>query len=244
MKIKNYIALNESTTWRENVLYNVKALGQKSKNNRYYPDETIAEALHLYDDLPIYINHDENHIGERRYEDLAGFFRKPRFEDGIVGEAHLNPMHPLYERIKWDYENGSKLGFSHQIGKVQVDADGKTIRHIGEVFSLDLVTRPATTITLKEEEDVEDKEEYSDDHETRIKTLEDGHHDHEGRLKELENIKKENEEFKSRVDKYLSEVVGKGKGKPKQILPVSEMPEVYSTDDDLEKFAKSLLKGK
>lgn len=137
------------------VLKGVKLCGMESQNGAVYGKRVFSEACHLYDNVPVYVDH--NSSKRRLYTERLGHVRDPRAcEDGLRGDLHLNPHHAMYESVKWDYEHGSRVGLSHvahcSYGK---GSDGREyISRINKVHSVDLVDSPATVKTLREEAQV------------------------------------------------------------------------------------------
>jgi len=131
------------------ILKNVKLIGVKSDNNRKYPIEVLQEAKNLYNEVPVYMGHKQ---GKRVYTERLGVVKNPICKaTGLYGDLHLNPFHVNSPAVQWDYENNSKsIGLSH-------DADGVlekgVVKKLKKVYSLDLVTEPATTESLREEVD-------------------------------------------------------------------------------------------
>ncbi len=141
------------------ILYGVKLLGEASQNqaprDNLYPKTTRAKAITLLEGRRVYVNHPrKSEAGEtRRYEDGMGVARAVEERgDGLYGNYHFNPKHPLAEQLFWDAEHApGDLGFS-------INGNGKTVRRNGrnlveeitELFSVDLVSRPATTKGLFE----------------------------------------------------------------------------------------------
>lgn len=134
------------------VLKGVKLCGNESQNGAVYGKRVFSEACHLYDNVPVYVDH--NSSKRRLYTERLGHVRDARVcEDGLRGDLHLNPHHTLAESVRWDYEHGSRVGLSHvahcSYGK---GSDGREyVSRINKVHSVDLVDNPATTRTLKEE---------------------------------------------------------------------------------------------
>jgi len=136
------------------VVRNVKLLGLISANNREYTQECVDKALPLYEGCPAFADHVED--GKKHpYRNKLGVHRNVRRTvDGIYGDFHFNPKHPLAEQLCWDAVNDpAGCGFSHDIRARTIRKDGKTIvQEIVSVESVDLVTKPATTSGLFEEE--------------------------------------------------------------------------------------------
>jgi hypothetical protein len=144
------------------VIRGVKLIGFESKNNRIYPPRVLKEAVHLYEGAKVNIDHPERGPGqERKYMDRFGAIKNVRFVEGqgLYGDFHFNPHHPMTEQVLWDAENNPEaLGFSHnatlRLGKPQ--GGKEVIESIVQIRSMDLVADPATTSSLFESENMDD----------------------------------------------------------------------------------------
>jgi hypothetical protein len=133
------------------VLYGVKLLGEVSKNGRRYKPEAMKKAVPLYEGRKSYVDHPEHEklAEDRKFRDWSGEFRNARYVEGrgIFADQHL--------RKEGDYFAGiieaaqrfpTAVGYSHVAdGASRMDGDTEIIESITEVFSVDLVTDPATT---------------------------------------------------------------------------------------------------
>ena len=150
---------------RENgVLYGVKILGRTSRNGREYPSSTLQEAIVLYENAKVNLDHpDGDPRKPRSYQDRFGMIRNVelRENDGLFAELRFNPKHPLAEQLLWDAEHAPEnVGFSHNVEAIVRRADDRQIiDKIVSVRSVDLVADPATTTGLFESttENVQDE---------------------------------------------------------------------------------------
>ena len=134
----------------QGILYGVKLLGESSKNGRRYTGDAIKNAVALYEDRKIYVNHPRRDelSDDRKFESWAGVSRNPiARHDGIYGDIHLRKKSDYFEGIIEAAERfPNSVGFSHVAdGTSRLDGDTEIIESITEVFSVDLVTDPATT---------------------------------------------------------------------------------------------------
>ncbi len=139
-------AVNQET----GVLSGVKLLGLESKNGRSYPKSTIAKAAALYEGAKVNVNHTRE---SRQYQDRIGNVRGVTVrEDGLYGDFHFNPKHPVVGQLLWDAVNApGNVGFSHDVEARCAKQGGKTVvEEIIRVQSVDLVADPATTRGLFE----------------------------------------------------------------------------------------------
>lgn len=132
------------------VLRGVKLLGMESRNKRRYKREGMQKAVSLYEGLKIYVDHPsrDDAGGERKLKDWAGVITKARFEsDGIYGDVKLRKESEHFRGIiEAATEFPNAVGFSHVAdGDSDYEGDTEIVESIRKVFSVDLVTDPATT---------------------------------------------------------------------------------------------------
>lgn len=138
------------------VVSGVKILGVKSRNNRVYPLETLRAAAPLYENAKVNVNHPDGSPTEsRKYQDRVGSIKNVTLqENGLYGDFHFNPKHPLAEQMLWDAEKAPEnFGFSHNVeAVVRLENGAQIVDKIVRVRSVDLVADPATTSGLFESE--------------------------------------------------------------------------------------------
>lgn len=136
------------------IIRGVKVLGLESKNGRIYTESAIRTAAHLYSEAKVNIDHPEgNPNGPRKYAERLGELRNPQPRaDGLFGDLHFNPRHPMGERLVWDAEHmPQNLGLSHNVEARMNRKNGKhVVEAILRVQSVDLVADSATTRGLFE----------------------------------------------------------------------------------------------
>lgn len=141
------------------VIRDVKLIGFKSKNNRTYPPNVLKNSVSVYEGAKVNLDHPERDAAQpRKYSERFGVIRSARFVEGqgVFGDFHFNPKHPLAEQVLWDAENNPEaMGFSHNAVVRSVRSrDGMDVAEsILSVRSMDLVADPATTSSLFESED-------------------------------------------------------------------------------------------
>lgn len=168
------IQLDESVTVDEEsgVIKNVRVLGSRSNNCHDVPGVTegteytrtaMKGVLSLYEDATVYVNHNRKEPdAERPFSDSFGVLRENRIADDKDGPAvranlHYNKAHPLAGMVVEDVKNKlGRCGLSHHAftSKARVSEGRYVVESIGEVRSVDLVTRPATSKNLWESEQV------------------------------------------------------------------------------------------
>lgn len=136
-------------------LRGVKLVGGTSRNGRRYPGDTLSSAVELYRGKKVYVDHPKpsDFEADRSVRDWVGTIHNPRFEAGaIYGDVLLRKASPMFEEIVEMAElHSSALGFSHVAdGDSHHDGGIEVIDRIKAVYSVDLVTEPATTSGLFE----------------------------------------------------------------------------------------------
>lgn len=136
------------------VVSGVKIIGVKSRNNRVYPISTLRDAAPLYENAKVNVNHPDGSPNEsRKYQDRVGSIKNVTVEEnGLYGDFHFNPKHPLAEQMLWDAEKAPEnFGFSHNVeAVVRLENGAQVVDKIVRVRSVDLVADPATTSGLFE----------------------------------------------------------------------------------------------
>lgn len=136
------------------VISGVKIIGTKSRNKRLYPKDVLENAVRLYENAKVNLDHPNEGVSKpRSYHDRFGTIRNIRFEeDGLYADFHFNPRHSIAEQLLWDAENSPEnVGFSHNVEAVlERGEEVDTVRKIVSVRSVDLVADPASTNGLFE----------------------------------------------------------------------------------------------
>ncbi len=144
-----------------NVILGVKIQGLVSLNNREYLPKALRDAVPLYEGAKVNVDHpgkrDLNAV--RSYHERFGTIRDVRFVEGqgLFGNLHYNPEHPLAKQVLWDAENNpTSVGLSPIVRASVSKKNGRiVIEAIASVQSVDLVADPATTGSLFESADDE-----------------------------------------------------------------------------------------
>jgi len=143
------------------VLRGVKLIGLESRNGRRYRQSALEQAKSLYEEAKVNVNHPkEGPLAPRDYQDRLGVIRgvELRSGEGLFGDLHYNPKHPLSEQLVWDAQhNPRNVGFSHNVlARLSREKEQTIVEEITRVQSVDLVADPAATLGLYEhaEEDL------------------------------------------------------------------------------------------
>ncbi|MCC6493097.1 MAG: hypothetical protein IT424_08745 [Pirellulales bacterium] len=139
------------------LLRGVKLIGLQSLNGRRYRPAALAAAVSLYEGAKVNVNHPtEGPLAPRDYRDRLGVIRQVEFrpDEGLFGNLHYNPKHPLAEQLAWDAENNPRnVGFSHNVlARLSREAGRSVVESIAHVQSVDLVADPAATQGLFEQQ--------------------------------------------------------------------------------------------
>lgn len=139
----------------DGVLEGAKLIGNKSLNAREYSDPVIAAGIHNYEGAKVYLNHPRDRGGalERDFNDWVGVVESPTArKGGGFGKVRFRKEHARFKEICEAIENfPTHFGFSH-VADIDSEFKGgiEHVTKIGEVFSVDLVTDPATTAGIFE----------------------------------------------------------------------------------------------
>ncbi len=139
------------------VIKGVKLVGNISRRNRRYPQHVLRNAIRLYEGTDCYVNHVDPG-SRRKAEDKIGKIRNVRESmdgNGLVGDLHYIPSHPMAESLAWAAENDpTQYGLSHNAnGPTRREPDGsETVLRIDRIQSVDLVGAGATVESLFEDE--------------------------------------------------------------------------------------------
>lgn len=126
-----------------------------SRNNNYYPDAVLREAVPLFDGVRVFVKSDEEHLkGQgKSFNQLIGQLSNPKFIEGEAADtgylqADLDVLQSAGDvpaRLKEAYERGMTqlFGFS-------IDADGtasknrgrRVARQLKKIHSVDLIIEP------------------------------------------------------------------------------------------------------
>ena len=150
------------------IIFDVKIIGCESKNGRHYPNQTLRDAIPLYENSKVNLDHPEGDPRKpRSYLARFGVIRNVhlRENEGLFADFLFNPKHAVAEQLLWDAENSpGNVGFSHNVEALvrrggrhsacesQRHSQGTAdvVERIVAVRSVDLVADPATTQGLFE----------------------------------------------------------------------------------------------
>ncbi len=134
------------------LVLNVALTGPDSKNGYHYSEAALREAVPLYDQKPVFLDHAPDRLKprDRSTRDLVGNIINPRFEDGRVrGDIRVLDTESGRTFLALANTNLPGVGMSHVV-LAQRSTDGTTVETIRDVVCVDAVMNPATTITFRE----------------------------------------------------------------------------------------------
>ena len=143
----------EARELKGNLVKNVKVLGQRSRNGRYYPLDVMQKALSKYDGIVVNLDHKPNE--PRSVLERFGRIINPRLEsDGIYGDLEFNTGHAWAGAFEYFVQNQpDAIGLSHAaIAKTRMDhkTGEEIVEDITELDSVDIVHSAATNKNLFE----------------------------------------------------------------------------------------------
>jgi len=156
-----FVENDNASTQEDGVIRDVLILGSKSRNFREYTAPAIHKAVPLYEGVAVFTDHptatDRDRKG-RSASDRFGVLRSVRCVESaagpqIRGDLHYLTTHPLSTRVAEDQlRKLNFFGLSHL-----ADGTGRTekgitmVESIDKVTEVDLVTNPATAMSLREQ---------------------------------------------------------------------------------------------
>jgi hypothetical protein len=132
-------------------LYNLAVVGTRSKNGVIYPQNVLQDAVGLYVNAPVYIDHSDKEVLAKK----VGWIIKAWWDHNlgqIRADIAIVRSHPLANVILWAYEKKPDYcGLSHDVEAEVEESNGiKIVKKIVKVNSVDFVSNPATTTSLVE----------------------------------------------------------------------------------------------
>lgn len=137
------------------LVLNVALTGPDSRNGYRYSESALREAVPLYDQKPVFLDHAPDRLKprDRSTRDLVGNIINPRFEDGrIRSDIRVLDTESGRTFLALANTNLPGVGMSHVV-VAQRSTDGSTVELIRDVVCVDAVINPATTQTFRESQD-------------------------------------------------------------------------------------------
>ena len=136
----------------QRIVRNIALAGIASRNGYSYSENSLKEALQLYEGKPVFLDHAPNRKQpqERSTRDLVGSIVNVTFEDQrIRGDIRVLDTESGQTFLKLLDVETTGIGMSHVVRAIK-STDGKSVEKIAEVISVDVVMNPATTTTFSE----------------------------------------------------------------------------------------------
>lgn len=134
-------------------IFGVKVLGNSSQNGRDYPLDVRQRAAELYEGARVNIDHPSGRNLERGFRDWVGRLENVQVKpDGTFADLQLRKKHPEFEQIvEAAQEFPRQFGLSHVADCESRRVAGRDrVTNIKQVFSVDIVQEPATTLGITE----------------------------------------------------------------------------------------------
>lgn len=178
--IRTQVLEYSSPKVKGSVIIGVKIIGCKSIHGYSYPVPVLKEAMPLYENAPVFIEHPgdrEKNRGSRQLQDYFGNLKNIRQRQdgkGIYGDLHVKESHPMAQGVLEEAAGAARFGLSHN-AVVDIDKEAGEVTEIISVNSVDLVDEPATTTNLFESKEppmADEKKETPPVETDRIEVLE------------------------------------------------------------------------
>lgn len=132
------------------LIRNVALAGLESKNGYRYSASALREAVPLYEDRPVFLDHSRRPF-ERSTRDLVGSIVAARFDGGrIRGDIRAVDTEAGRTFLALAETGAPAIGMSHVV-LAEMNAEGTIVERIVDVISVDAVAFPATTSSLSEQ---------------------------------------------------------------------------------------------
>ena len=134
------------------IVHNIALTGRDSKNGYSYSEQALRQAVSLYENKPVFLDHATNisRPHERSTRDLAGSIVNPRYAEGrIRSDIQLLDTEAGRTFLALAESKSPAVGMSHVVLAERSD-DRSVVEVIHDVVSIDAVVFPATTSTFSE----------------------------------------------------------------------------------------------
>ena len=197
-QIRDWRAVDVRVDREERVVANIALTGLESRNGYRYSEAALREALPLYEDKPVFLDHAVNagRPYDRSTRDLVGAVVNPRFDNERVrGDVRVLDTEAGRTFLALAEGANPAVGMS-QVVLAERSADRAVVEKIHEVVSVDAVVFPAT-VNLRESVDGEDvaKPQATVEDVNAIERLQE----------ELRGVREERDRLRERVEELQSE---------------------------------------
>lgn len=248
-------AVVESEEGQPVIIRNVALSSTVSRNGYTYSEKAFQDAVALYENAPVFIDHDLKKPKERSVRDLAGTVLNPKYNPitkRMMGDIQALGTESGKFFIELARNRPPKVSMSHVVMGKRNKAKN-IVESLHEVLSVDVVTGAATTTSFSEQEtdDMSDQaltvlQEQNKDLQGQNRTLHDQHKELQDQNKVLQEkhdvAHKENEEKRVTSEEEMKEMVTKLTEKTAEFDTLKEkhdtlendMKEIKSKLDDFE----------
>ncbi len=146
---------SEQVDAEELCVADVVLAGAESRNGYRYSEQALREAVSLYEGRPVFLDHavNANRPYERSTRDLVGSVQNARFVEGkIRSEIRVLDTESGRMFLALAASETANVGMSHVVIASR-SKDKTVVERIDEVISVDAVAFPATTRTLREQQE-------------------------------------------------------------------------------------------
>lgn len=139
-------------------------VGRESRNGSEYPTAVLEKYKALYEGAPCYVDLGGVHQRNVATQDppatsKLGIWHNVRVESGgLYADLRFNPRNAFAPELVWALDNfPEQYGCSHvaRVGWRPKADGGRVAESIAQVFSVDIVSEPATTTTLRESKNMD-----------------------------------------------------------------------------------------
>jgi hypothetical protein len=138
------------------VVRNVALTGCQSRNGYTYTEQSLRDAVALYENKPVFLDHPQipGKPHERSTRDYVGMIINPRFDNQrIRGDIRVVNTDSGQTFLALAESAAPGIGMSHVVLAYR-SLDQLKVEKIEKVISVDAVVFPATTQTLREQQSV------------------------------------------------------------------------------------------
>lgn len=139
----------------QRLVRNIALTGLESKNGYRYSEEALRQAIPLYENKPVFLDHAQSPARpyDRSTRDLVGSIVNPRFENGRVrGDIRTLDTEAGRTFLALAETDTPAVGMSHVV-LAERSPDKSVVETIHDVVSVDAVAFPATSSTFRESVD-------------------------------------------------------------------------------------------
>lgn len=144
------------------IIRKVPLCGNRSKNGYDIPPAAFGNSSErvqaLYENKPVCINHSSETVKGRGLEEVGGYIRNARFENGRPwGDIYTEGCPQAGLLLGFAKSKVPNVGLSH-VARYRFAASRKAVESVQEVYTVDAVLFPATNKNFQEQDSSEESE--------------------------------------------------------------------------------------